>query len=207
MEADELRGPSCLEEVATALRSFHDSGDVLPVNFDSLRVVEQYAGATTGRGAELPAAYEPAHECARRIDAALDGPEHVPVPCHNDLLAANFLHDGERIRIVDWEYAGMGDRYFDLANFAVNNELEAPDEKALLGAYLGEKPSASQLAVLGLMRFMSDFREAMWGVVQSNVSEIEFDFTEYAEKHFGRMKETMEDPGFDDLLEEAHAQE
>ena len=61
---------------------------------------------------------------AAEIEAALSGPEHEPVPCHNDLLAANFLHDGTRIRIVDWEYAGMGDRYFDLGNFAVNNGLD-----------------------------------------------------------------------------------
>ena len=53
----------------------------------------------------------------------LTGPEHAPVPCHNDLLTANLLHDGARVRIVDWEYAGMGDRYFDLGNLSINNEL------------------------------------------------------------------------------------
>ena len=89
------------------------------------------------------------------------------MPCHNDLLAANFIREGERIRIVDWEYAGMGDRYFDLGNFAVNNELDEDARGALLEAYFGEPPDARRLATLRLMRFMSDFREAMWGVVQS----------------------------------------
>ena len=79
---------------------------------------------------------------ARLIEEALsDHGEHLPVPCHNDLLAANFLHDGERLWIVDWEYAGMGDRYFDLGNFAVNNELSADDEFALLTAYFDERPT------------------------------------------------------------------
>ena len=50
------------------------------------------------------------------------------VPCHNDLLNANFLEDGERLWIVDWEYAGMGDRFFDLANFAINHELDDAGE-------------------------------------------------------------------------------
>ena len=64
----------------------------------------------------------------------LTGPEHAPVPCHNDLLTANFLHDGERVRIVDWEYAGMGDRYFDLGNLSVNNGFaEDDDERAARG--------------------------------------------------------------------------
>ena len=61
--------------------------------------------------------------CPTRIAAALRGPEHEPVPCHNDLLPANFLRDGDALRIIDWEYAGMNDRYFDLGNLAVNNEL------------------------------------------------------------------------------------
>ena len=63
------------------------------------------------------------------------------MPCHNDLLAANFIAGPERLWIVDWEYAGMGDRYFDLANFAVNNELGEADEEALLGDYFGEPPT------------------------------------------------------------------
>ena len=70
-----------------------------------------------------------ARRCARASRAALAAPEHEPVPCHNDLLTANFLHDGERVRIVDWEYAGMDDRYFDLGNLSVNNGLAEDDEE------------------------------------------------------------------------------
>ena len=101
-------------------------------------------------------------------------------PCHNDLLTANFIDDGSRIRIVDWEYAGMGDVYFDLANFAANNGL--PDEEqaeASCGAYFGDV-TAEHERVLTLMRFMSDFREAMWGVVQQALSDLDFDFRGYA---------------------------
>ena len=64
------------------------------------------------------------------------------MPCHNDLLSANFLGDGERLRIIDWEYAGMNDRYFDLGNLAVNNELsEADDELRCSRAYFGAEPA------------------------------------------------------------------
>ena len=65
----------------------------------------------------MPAGYAEAHASAARIEGASRA-GHRPVPCHNDLLAANFIWDGMRVRIVDWEYAGMGDRCFDLANFA-----------------------------------------------------------------------------------------
>ena len=65
------------------------------------------------------------------------------MPAHNDLLPANFLRDGERMQLIDWEYAGMGDRWFDLGNFAVNNELDDEQEAQLLEAYFGEPPDAA----------------------------------------------------------------
>jgi thiamine kinase-like enzyme len=116
------------------------------------------------------------------------------VPCHNDLLNANFLDDGD-IRIVDWEYAGMGDRFFDLANFSVNHDFDLDTDRRLLSAYFGSD-KANDLAALRLMRFMSDFREAMWGVLQSGISELDFDFTGYADKHFARMQATAAEPEF-----------
>ena len=58
-------------------------------------------------------------------------------PCHNDLLNANFIDDGARIRIIDWEYAGMGDPFFDLGNFSINHELTPDEDEILLAAYDG----------------------------------------------------------------------
>jgi thiamine kinase-like enzyme len=203
LEPAELREPGVLERVAAALRKFHESGETLESEFDSFRVVEQYAETAKENGTELPQGYLPALHSARSVEDALSGPEHVPVPCHNDLLAANFLQLEDGILIVDWEYAGMGDRYFDLGNFAVNNEFDEDDEGRLLEAYFGEPADARRRATLRLMRFMSDFREAMWGVVQSGISELDFDFTGYAEKHFGRLADAAVDPRFEGWLEEA----
>jgi thiamine kinase-like enzyme len=87
---------------------------------------------------------------------------------------------------VDWEYAGMGDRYFDLANLSVNHEFGEGEDRVLLEAYFGEATDES-LRDLRQMKFMSDFREAMWGVLQSGISELDFDFKAYATKHFKRM--------------------
>ena len=125
--------------------------------------------------------------------------------CHNDLLSANFIRSPRGIRIIDWEYAGMGDRYFDLGNFAVNNELDEGQEAELLSAYFESPASSCRLATLRLMRFMSDFREAMWGAVQSTISDLDFDFHEYCAKHFDRMRESAGDGRLESLLEEAGA--
>ena len=189
---ERMREPAMLDRVAAALRAFHD-GPEIPGVFDSFRVVETYRKTALDRGGGVPEAFERAHEIAARIEErrATD----ASVPCHNDLLNANFLDDGERLCIVDWEYAGMGDRFFDLANFAVNHELDPTQSEALLSAYFGQV-HASHAQALELMRFMSDFREAMWGVVQSAVSELDFDFTSYAAEHFERLERTSASPAF-----------
>jgi thiamine kinase-like enzyme len=206
MRADELREPETIAEVAHDLRSLHDSGTELPTGFDSFRLVEQYAETGRANGSEPPAGYDEALEAAHKIERAVrDQPGHEPVPAHNDLLPANFLRDGDRMQLIDWEYAGMGDRWFDLGNFAVNNELEDDQEDQLLEAYFGEPPDDRKRATLKLFRFMSDFREGMWGVVQAGVSELDFDFRDYAQKHFDRLEKARTDPRFKGWIEEARS--
>jgi len=203
MSAAELREPTTMAEVAQALRTLHACEERLPVAFSSFRIVEAYAARMASRGAEVPSSYEWAMGAAHRVEAALVGPEHEPVPCHNDLLSANFIRSPQGVRIIDWEYAGCGDRYFDLGNFAVNNELDEGQESNLLGAYFESPASDRRLASLRLMRFMSDFREAMWGALQSTISELDFDFHAYCAKHFDRMRESAGDGRLEELLEEA----
>ena len=85
----------------------------------------------------------------------------------------------------------MGDPAFDLANFAVNNGLDAEGDRELLAAH-----GSGDLDAHILMRFMSDFREAMWGVVQQVVSELDFDFAAHAAEHFERLEQTAAEPRF-----------
>src|SRR3954462_13871239 len=124
MTAEDLREHTTMKTVMGVLRTVHDSKAQLPTTFNSFRVVEEYRETAESRGGEIPDAYEQAHEGAAEIEAALSGPEHQPVPCHNDLLAGNFLRGSEQIWVVDWEYAGMGDRYFDLANLPSTTKRE-----------------------------------------------------------------------------------
>ena len=200
MRPEEVRAR--LPAVAAALKAVH-AGPPLPAGFNGFRVVEAYREATLARGGEVPDAYDAAHALAERIEAALSGPEHRPVPCHDDLLAANLLWDGHRVRIVDWEYAGNGDRYFDLGNLAVNCAFDGDDERALLVAYFGEPPTARRLAALRLQRLMSDFREAMWGVLQGAVSALDVDYGAYAREHFDRLEAAAADAPIDRWLVEA----
>ncbi len=187
-----MGGPEAIRRVARSLRSMH-AGPPIPARFDSFRVVEAYRATAAAHGIATPGAYDEAKRVAERVERAR-GPV-AERPCHNDLLNANFIDDGRRIRIVDWEYAGMGDVFFDLANFAINHDLGNDAVGELLLAYFGEV-RAEHEQNLRLLRFMSDFREAMWGLVQQAVSDLDFDFSAYAQRHFDRLEQTAEDPDF-----------
>ena len=194
-----IHEPVMLERIAQSLRRIHQAGSIAS-GFSPFRVVEAYALTAARHGGRLPAAHERAHAIAVAIERALS--PQPPVLCHNDLLNANFIDDGVSIRIVDWEYAGMGDRFFDFGNFAVNHQLTEGDEASLLMAYFG-RVASSQHARLRLMRLMSDYREAMWGVLQQAISELDFDFSAYAGKHFDRLLAGAADPRFPGWLEQA----
>jgi thiamine kinase-like enzyme len=190
--------------VARALRAFHDCELRLPNRFWVPELLHDYAAVVVGRGHQLPDDYGLAVEVAQRIATVL-GP-HELVPCHNDLLAANVLCPpgaNDPVTLVDWEYAGMGHRLFDLGNLAVNSEFDAAARARLLEAYFGEEPSPGRCAALALMQVMSDAREAAWGVVQAVISELEFDFAAYARRHFTRLRAAISEPRFQEWLDGA----
>jgi thiamine kinase-like enzyme len=190
---EEMRLPRAIERVASVLRRFHESPPI-PGRFDAFRVVEVYRDTAQQHGVEVPARFGALKALAEEIEG-LRGSQPL-CPCHNDLLNANFLDEDGDIRIVDWEYAGMGDVFFDLANFSINHEFELADNQNLLEAY----GRSSDLAAIILMSFMSDFREAMWGVVQQGISELDFDFRAYADEHFDRLEQTAATPEFQEAL-------
>jgi thiamine kinase-like enzyme len=185
-----------LRETAVALRAVH-AGPPLPATFSGVAVAEDYARRVGVVPDELAVGQE--------IESALRGRKHEPVPCHNDLLNANLIWDGARVRIVDWEYAGMGDRYFDLGNLSINNGLSEDEDEQLLTAYFGSPCTPARFASLRLMRIVSDLREAMWGVLQQSISSLDFDFEGYAHQHFARLRESAADPRYPRWLEEAAA--
>lgn len=203
VSADELRDPGTLAQVAAALRAIH-AGPPLAREFPTFTLADEYAATVRERGGEPPAEeLALARELSARIGAALSA--HDLVPCHNDLLTANFIDDGTRVRIVDWEYAGMNDRFFDLGNMSVNNGLDEEDDVRLLEAYFEQPVDDARLASLRLMRLMSDVREAMWGVVQDVVSDLDFDYGAYASEHFARLRVGAADPRLEDWIRAASA--
>ncbi len=191
---------------ARALRAFHDSGLQLPVRFWVPDLLAGYAELVAARAGTLPDGYRQAQAVVARIAAVL--PLTEPAPCHDDLLPGNLLvadADPGRAVLVDWEYAGMGHRLFDLGNLAINNEFQPDAQDRLLEAYFDEAATPARRCALRLMMLVSDAREAAWGVVQRSISELDFDFDGYAARHFARLRRGAADPRFQEWLDGATA--
>src|ERR1035438_803414 len=171
----ELCEEPMLELFARTLRLVHHAGTV-PTIWNPYDVIREHRDVASARGVDAPFDVASALSVLERIERAR--PFRPAVLGHNDLLNANFLFD-DRVRIVDWEYAGMSDPFFDLANVSVNNGFPVDAEIALLRHYVGDL-SDPVLSTLALMKIVSELREAMWGVVQMAISSLKVDFTTYA---------------------------
>jgi thiamine kinase-like enzyme len=190
-----------MRSVVASIRAIHGSRPIR-ATFPVFRIVEGFRDIAAARGVQVPADYAAAHAVAGRIEEAF---AEAPAPlttCHNDLLNANFLLEGDHTWIVDYEYAGMGDPFFDLGNLSINNGLDEDAQALLLRTYFGDVRDVHR-ARLALMRIVSDLREAMWGVVQQAISTLDFDYVGYANRHFARLLANAGDPRLDGWLDAA----
>ena len=197
----DMEQESVLADVARVVSTIH-AGPALPATFDAFRIVEAYRRVSVERGVPIPEAYGPAHAHAERIEAAFARAPVPARPCHNDLLSDNFLRGTDGFWLVDYEYSGMGDPFFDLGNLSINNGLSEASQETLLRLMFGE-PTQAHRARLQLMRIMSDYREAMWGVIQQGLSTLDIDYVAYADRHFERLLRSMADERFERWLEQA----
>ncbi len=187
-----------LVDVVDLVRRFHVSG-ALGGAFPIHRVVEWHARDASARGVMPPRAYERLHQLSRRIEAAFSRAPTPLVPCHNDLLPGNVLFADDRVWLVDFEYAGMNDVFFDLGNLSVNSELNHDADERLLTLYFGQVTKSSW-ARLQLMKMMSEFREGMWAVVQQAISTLDTDFVSYANERLSNCERLAGRPEFEGWL-------
>lgn len=193
--------PETLRRIVEAMQRYHLC-PAFPGVFSPFETVRSYYRLALERGVSFPDTLPRVFTAMASIEEAL-GSAQQQYPCHNDLLASNFIDDGRSIRIVDWEYAGMGDRFFDLGNFAVNQSLGEAACNLLLTYYFGEARPAD-IAHLHLMRLASDLRESFWGFLQMGISELDFDYKAYAHHHLNRFLRNIEKAPFEKWLNDAN---
>ena len=184
LAAEDVRSAPMIDRVAERLRALHETADRLSgemLYFSPFQTIRTYVKTARHLGAELPPDVDRLLDDARTLSQRLR--PYRPTLCHNDLLPANLIDDGQKLWLVDWEYAGIGHPLFDLAGIAGNCALDAEQEQQLLASYRGkfDPVDAQELRIL---KTASLLREALWAVLQTVSSEIEFDYVAYARDNF-----------------------
>lgn len=192
-----------LPRIAAALRRLH-AGPAFHGRFDMLELRRYYDRIVRERGIDVPDGYRDLEPHVLRAETVLRAATDPLVPCHNDLLAANFLDDGGEVRVIDYEYSGMNVAPFELGNLVAEARLGEDALVELVDAYLGHHDDAT-IARAELWGTVARYGWVLWGMIQRATSPIEFDFWEWAMAKLDPAAALLTSPRLDDLLDRASA--
>jgi thiamine kinase-like enzyme len=200
--ADEsFRDPGVMARAADACRRLH-AGPAFVNDFDMRDRQAGYLRTVTARGFPVPADYTDHLAAWDAVHAALARRPQPRVPCNNDLLAGNFIDDGNRCWLIDYEYSGNNDVPFELGNTTTECEFTPEMVEAYTELYFGA-PSAGDLARVRLGALRSEYGWSLWGFIQAATSPLDFDFSAWGQHRYEKAARTFTSDGFARLLEEA----
>jgi thiamine kinase-like enzyme len=200
LENESFSDPAVLARAADACRRLHD-GPRFTGDFDMFRRQAAYLATVRERGYRLFDGYAGFDDAFQRVRRALAVRASPTVPCNNDLLAGNFVDDGDRIWLIDYEYSGNNDACFELGNTATECDLDEETVDALVAAYFGE-PLRHLRARVRLQSLVSEYGWSLWGAIQAAASSLDFDFDTWGQERFDKAAATFTSPRFEKLLEE-----
>lgn len=195
----DMNGPQNLARIARACRRLH-AGPRFVNDFDMCRIQRQYLATVTRQGFRLPDRYLDFMPAADRIRQALAVHPLPTVPCHNDLLAANFIAGSHQLWLIDYEYAGNNDPCFELGNIWSEAAMEVDALEELVADYFGAA-RPDMVARARLQGLMSKYGWMLWAAIQDGISTLDFDFWTWGMEKYDRAVAEFRAPGFDSLLD------
>jgi thiamine kinase-like enzyme len=199
LEAADLRDPAVIPRVAAAVRTLH-AGPAFEGSFDMRQLRRRYLRIVRERGFRLPDDYLALEPLVERLEDAMRPGDEPLVPCNNDLLAANFIDDGKRIWLIDYEYSGMNEASFELGNIASESGLDDGQTEALVTAYWGRR-SAVKLARAQAWSLLARYGWTLWASIQDGASTIDFDFWGWGMEKYDSARAELIGPRLDALLD------
>jgi thiamine kinase-like enzyme len=196
----DVAAPGNIARVAAACRRLH-AGARFGNDFDMFEIQRRYLSVARSRGFRIPAGYDDLLPQFGAAGQALAARASGTVPCHNDLLAANFIDDGDRIWLIDYELSGNNDACFELGNIWAESYLSDDALTELVTAYYG-RPRPGRVARARLLGLVGRYGWTLWGAIQNAVSPIDFDFWSWAAERFEGAAAGFTSAGFGNLLEE-----
>jgi len=179
-----------------ALAGLHNSSEDFQFRFELFAMIDDYLAILATKDIDLPGGYSDIVKAAEPVKQALaDNPAPL-TPCHCDPLCENFLDDGDKMWIVDWEYSGMNDPLWDLGDLSVEAGFDTLQELEILRAYYGRDPSAAEMGRMVIYKAMCDLLWTLWGLIQHADGNTAEDFWAYSIGRFDRCKTLMQSPEF-----------
>lgn len=188
--------PGSAARAGKALRQLHDAPEPFKFRFELFSMINDYMKVLADKNATLPEGYADVVAEAAPIREVLRDKPGALVPSHCDPLCENFLDDGQRMWIVDYEYSGMNDALWDLGDLSVEAGLNDEQELEMLTAYFDGPPSEAQIGRMVIYKAMCDLLWTLWGLIQHADENPAEDFWAYATNRFERCKALMLAPSF-----------
>lgn len=191
-----------LAKSAAIMRKYHDSGFEFSDTFSPFKEIQRYNKILLDNNFtdRYPEGAELTEHVIDVMAAYAENPPKL-VPCHNDPLPENFMYDGERLYLIDWEYAGMNDRFFDLGALIDENELDEAAQKKFLEHYFGGELTQEQEARVYVARFLVDAMWAIWSLVQINSGKDRDFYRAYGEKRVKDCVRSVNNPKWKEYLQ------
>ena len=186
-----------LGKAGAVKRRYHDSGLEFKTSFDPVAKIDEYKAILDEHNyGKRYEGWERMVEALECIRAAYAKQPPRRVPCHNDALAENFMLQGEQMRVIDWEYGGMNDGYYDIACVCVENPLDARCEDVFFRAYCGGEPSEEAKARLLINKFLVTSHRSTWSLVQICYGKDADFYWEYGRTRAVQACSFLDDPSF-----------
>ncbi len=198
-----LNEPGMPTMLAQAIRRLHGSRRFL-IDFNMFRLTEFYLNICKEYDVRVPDGYPEQMPKVRRIEQALLSRPLATVPCHNDLLAENYMLVGGSLRLIDYEYSGNNDPCFELGNTCQELKYDEACIAEVCAGYFGSA-FPDKIARMKLNMIMSDVGWGLWAAIQAKISKIEYDFWGWATERWGRAVDKLDSPQFETWLKEVQA--
>ena len=200
LSIEKFKEPDVLRRAGCAFRQLHDSPELFDGEFELFNQIDQYLGVLDKLKAPLPDGYSAVQQSAQAVRDALARHSLPRVACHCDPMVENCIDNGERVFIIDFEYAGNNDPMWDLGDLSVEGHFTDEQDRIFLNAYFGHEPDPFDHGRMVMYKAMCDLLWTLWGVVQHANKNPADDFWAYAVGRLDRCRNLMTQPSFGDHL-------
>lgn len=199
MSPESFRSKDAIVRAVKAIKEVNTKGNFIS-RFVMFEKFDEYREIVKKHSIRIPDTFDEAEIVVSRVRERFMRNMPELLSCHNDLLAENFIDQGDRMRIIDWELSGLNDPCFELGDFSVEQGFDESEDNLIIETYFG-KFDEQKFARMNIYKYMADVLWTLWAVIQNHISTLDFDYWEYGLKRFTRAMNAFHSDDFPEWFE------